>query len=412
MGPTPDQIQLIKDYEPALFFVGTLGAPGAERFFPSDAKRYLEKAALYRINAKAELKAQWGDPVLGAGNISALASEVGTFLGDPDTSSPPKYQYLETDPDKELFFDVAGWRPENRFADLDHMAARYAADLKDSQFRYHAEFFDVNRLRQLFDSPADVIFDALFDPRPGKPAVLTDPALICYYLFYPGHEESLDGCTDVNGHPLESARDFGSFAGEWSCIALLLDRAVSSDPYAPKWVGLSNRNTGQIDFGMGEVRSTMRILPWSAMEVYEVTHPRLNVAKGSHGLYVNGEALPVISFTDPAAANCGAAAPIVDPGDREDTAIWTVGLMYKFFAGLAVAGPFGAAAGLIWGLAESPPVFISLAGPNVPAPDTVSNSGFVIYPKGKPPPGLQPGDPNRSAEWKSDPLDIGNRHYD
>ena len=39
MGPTPEQVQLIRDYEPALFFVGGVpGSPGGERFFPSDAK--------------------------------------------------------------------------------------------------------------------------------------------------------------------------------------------------------------------------------------------------------------------------------------------------------------------------------------------------------------------------------------
>ena len=211
MGPTPDQIQLIRDYEPALFFVGDMGSPGAERFFPSDAKRYLEKAALYRINAGDETKAQWGNPIIGAGTISGAAGENGKFIGDPDASVPPKFPFLQTDPDKELFLDVAGWRSANRFADLDHMAALYAGDLNDSRFRYHAEFFDADRLRRLFDSPGNTALGALFDPRPTKPPVLTDPALLCYYLFFPAHEESLNGCTDSDGHLLESARDFASF---------------------------------------------------------------------------------------------------------------------------------------------------------------------------------------------------------
>jgi len=45
-GPTPDQIALIRQYEPALYFSGAPGAPGSERFFPSDAKRYLENKGI------------------------------------------------------------------------------------------------------------------------------------------------------------------------------------------------------------------------------------------------------------------------------------------------------------------------------------------------------------------------------
>ena len=48
--PSPAQLQLIRDYEPILFF------HPEERFFPSDAKRYLEKCALWKASAPFENK--------------------------------------------------------------------------------------------------------------------------------------------------------------------------------------------------------------------------------------------------------------------------------------------------------------------------------------------------------------------
>src|ERR1700704_2353928 len=124
----------------------------------------------------------------------------------------------------------------------------------------------MRRLRHLFSNavdPGDSVLDltSLFDPRPGQPPVLNDPALICYYLFYPGHEESLNDC--LRFHPgLKSAIDFASFAGEWSCVALLLDRSKPTTPYAPKWVGLTNRNLANTGATGQEVRTSMRLLTW------------------------------------------------------------------------------------------------------------------------------------------------------
>jgi hypothetical protein len=63
MAPTPEQIKLIRDFEPVLLFQGTgpSGEP-AERFFPSDAKRYLENCALWNAAAPFATRANWGAP--------------------------------------------------------------------------------------------------------------------------------------------------------------------------------------------------------------------------------------------------------------------------------------------------------------------------------------------------------------
>jgi hypothetical protein len=419
MAPTPEQVKLIRDYEPALFFFGRPGGAGAERFFPSDAKRYLEHCALWRARAPFLTRSDWGAPVVAAGKLGAIDGEADVFLGKRNSSGVP--EYLDTPSDQECFLEMSGWKSADHDADLDRLAARYASEtepeLKKSQFWYHAEFFDAARLRRLFGDAVDpggsvIDFNRLFEPRPDKPPVLTDPALICYYLFYPGHEESLAGCIDPEtGLLYEKARDFGSFAGEWSCIALLLERTGSSAAYVPKWAGLSNRNVGVINVGGREVRSSMRILPWSAMQVFEGTHPRFAVAKGSHALYLPGETPPPLMSDDPSAAFCGSATPLVDPGDQ--TGISPVAgeiVLSKLIAGAAAGGwlgpvgvAIGAAGGLVWGIAEiaAPHItHISLGIPSgEPTVDAISPGGLVVHPKGKRPAEV---DESRAVEWQCD----------
>jgi hypothetical protein len=121
------------------------------------------------------------------------------------------------------------------------------------------------------------------EAHPGRPALITDPALICYCLFYPGHDEGLQGCAGVN-----EAKEFGSFAGEWTCIALLLDRPDANAPYTPKFVGLTNRNIGKIQVAGREERITMRIRPWTAMKLFGNTHPGFEVGKGTASTGGNG----------------------------------------------------------------------------------------------------------------------------
>jgi len=419
----PTQVQLIRDYEPALFFFGYPGEAGAERFFPSDAKRYIEHAALYLAKKPFATRPDWGAPIVEADQLRANEQEGGVFLGKRDGSGHPLY--LETPPDQECFLEVSGWKSDDQRADLDRLAARYAEanpsgpgpNLKKSQFWYHAEFFDAGRLHSLFDhvdpGGSATHFSELFG------SVLTDPALICYYLFYPGHEESLPGCAGF-----ETASDYGSFAGEWSCIALLLDRANTvGAAYVPKWVGLTNRNIGVIrmDSESPEVRTGMRILPWSAMQTFGGNHPRFQVAKGSHGLYLPGEAIPPVqplTSDDLAAGHCGGAAPIVNSIDEIPITFPYIPAA-KIVAGANTGGIFGpvgaalgAAAGVLWSIAELSPVTVndSYLPTTAPTVDAVSPSGLVIHPVGVRPAEV---DPSRAMEWRSaDNVQIDGRHYD
>lgn len=418
-----------------MFFVGIPGTPGAERFFPSDAKRYLENAALWEARAPFMTRPDWGTPVVELGKLGAIENEAPVFIGQKDSGG--QFQFLRTPPNLECFLEPSGWKSADHYADLDRLAARYAGKsaLTESQFWYHAEFFDAARLRRLFGDAVDpgnsiIDFNDLFNPRPDKPAVLIDPALICYYLFYPGHDEALGGCIDPNtGMVINQAREFGSFAGEWSCVSVLLDRTDPSGPYAAKWAGLSNRNVGAIQVGGREVRSGMRLLPWSAMQTFEGNHARIAVALGSHALYLPGETPPpVVPLTsnDPATAFCGSATPLVDPyagNPVVSPALDAMAIFYKVIAGAAVGfgifGPIGSAigaiGGAIWGIAEAedPARFISI-GVATPSSsvDTISNSGFVVHPIGKRPAEV---DPARAVEWKNRDdaeIEINGRRYD
>ena len=82
--------------------------------------------------------------------------------------------------------------------------------LADSRFWYHAEVFTASRLRGLLVKGPPIDFD--------KFTKLKDPALVCYYLFFPGHEEPLEGCPDS-----DLAKRWASCAGAWACVAILLD---------------------------------------------------------------------------------------------------------------------------------------------------------------------------------------------
>jgi hypothetical protein len=430
MAPTPEQIKLIRDFEPVLFFQGTgpAGEP-AERFFPSDAKRYLEHCAVWKATAPFATRSDWGTPVIAAGKIGALENEGETYLGKGLPSGP--FDFLETPTDKECFLEMTGWEsPADRFANLDQLAQRYRdePDLTESQFWYHAEFFDFPRLRGLFldartSGKTNIDFMTLLEPFSGSPALLTDPALICYYLFYPGHDEGLSGCESV-----PEAKKFASFAGEWTCIALLLNRPGPSSPYTPKFVGLTNRNIGIIQVPGREARITMRIRPWTAMKLFGNTHPGFEVGKGSHAYFVPGEtpaSLDPRTGADQSAADCGLPKDVVEQmahADEPGVDDLVVVPLLKIAAGLnagVVLGPFGALgalAGLIAAMIEGIDKMDGLHIRGTPSPnptiDTVGTPGRVVHPKGLVPPGV---DATRAAEWRSqDDLMLGNppRRYD
>jgi hypothetical protein len=54
VGPATDAETLARQFEPVLFFSAN------ERFFPADAKRYVEQCALWRAQAPFDAKDSWG----------------------------------------------------------------------------------------------------------------------------------------------------------------------------------------------------------------------------------------------------------------------------------------------------------------------------------------------------------------
>ena len=332
-----DVSDLIRAHEPILYF-----AEG-ERFFPSDCKRYLERCALWNALAPFDQKASWRrggpgsypGPIIQHRQVSARPDEPGTVLGEAQGGSLP---FLFASGPNDGFLELAGWtdapsvgpHSENRFANLGAIATLYnapaapAADptLKDSRFWYHAEVFDTPRLRPLMmDNNAPAHFRELFPTLLQGPP-FGDPLLLCYYLFFPGHDEGLDECEST-----ADADKFGSFAGEWACISILFKCEVTDIPVGggpgtakclPTAIGLTSRNVGNIGFLGGEQRVGMRVHDWS--EVMTVVgdrgpgkmpgnHPRLFVAKGTHGLYPRERDQPVPFFSpeDSARQHCGAA---------------------------------------------------------------------------------------------------------
>jgi hypothetical protein len=217
---------LAKQFEPILFFSAN------ERFFPADAKRYVEHCALWRAQAPFDVKDSWGGkggtfpraPIIDYGKISALAGEPGTPL---DAAS------LVDNQGEERFFDFKGWMDaarspqpkvtatsKNTFSNRDAIDTAYNksdadggdAKLRDSRFWYHAELIEADRLRRLLATVRAPDLVKVYD-------TLKNAALLNYYLFYPAHEEGLADCTNTE------AVEFGCRAGEWGCLSLLLERA-------------------------------------------------------------------------------------------------------------------------------------------------------------------------------------------
>ena len=94
--------ELAKRFEPILYF------HAAEKFFPSNAKRYIEMCALWRAQSQFDVKDSWGGkgasfpraPIIDYKGIAAIKGEQGTFLGDN----------LVNTASEERFLDLSGWK--------------------------------------------------------------------------------------------------------------------------------------------------------------------------------------------------------------------------------------------------------------------------------------------------------------
>jgi hypothetical protein len=436
---------IVRRFEPILHFHPT------ERFFPSDAKRYMERCALWRvIGSKRDAKNTWGgsesrpfprNPTIPRTQIAALAGEGGTFIGtfDNDTAD-------------ELFLDFKGWREhagvtsdsKNNYTNIDEIALFYGDDrdngfdkpLQQSRFWYHAEVFDDQRLRRLLGGQTGIAFDTFL-------TFSADSALVLYNLFFPGVDDKLENCGDT-----KKAELFGSFAGQWACVALLIERKpVAGSParsaYEPTFIGMTSRLPGALSMVAEDRRSGMIAFPIKLATVLDRDrgpgqdpgrHPRIFVGKGTHGLYLQpGDQLVTpLAEDDYARKSCGSFETLEakkkhekkeqEEADDRGRTFW-----YKVLAWTVVTrNPFaGAIVGLDEAILEAGGAS-KLAGisdpPDPPVPpqfDHAPNAqqfGFVVHPQGLVPPILGPG--AKLVSWPrfaggETPLDTGlaNRRY-
>src|SRR4051794_13183336 len=242
--PIDDVADLVRRFEPVLFFHPD------ERLFPCDAKRYIERCAMWTVNGtKADDKHNWGGS--GPGHfprhpkfkapLAALPGEMGTPVDSALGGGV-----------EESFLSFAGWNGNTgvgvavsadstvAYTNVDVLVDKYGTavaegldhDLAESRFWYHAEVFDLPRLRRLIDAKADPrLTEALL-------ALAPDSALVCYYFFFPGSDGQLEGCDG------DQAKYFDNFAGQWTCVSILLEgttRMGQPTQYEPKWLGMSSR---------------------------------------------------------------------------------------------------------------------------------------------------------------------------
>jgi len=317
-GPGPsDPIEaLIRRFEPVLFF------HPQESFFPVDAKRYIEHAALWASQSKFDDKNNWGgvlgdpfprQPMVPTDNLAALDGESGDFLGKPD--------FLLAGIRDERFLELGGWKDKtgahesdvtatstNVYADRGDIFQRYQndADLKGSRFWYHGELFDTDRLTTLAGRVTTPNLKKIVER-------LRNPVLLCYYLFFPAHEQSVskDYCQNIE------AKEVGCHAGDWQCVAIMLETDGSGALAAakPKFFGHTGSRPVQVQIDGNwvfrphqfddEELTVMKVESWrpsSGMTANQPEvageHPRLYVARGSHSLYTTPGSHQVVPFPD------------------------------------------------------------------------------------------------------------------
>jgi hypothetical protein len=295
-------LDLVRRFEPILIF------HPSEKFFPSDAKRYIEHCALWKAERPFDQKDSWGGkgqpfdrkPLIAHEKIAASNAfgeirQGDTYLG---TQQGSVFPFL-IDNGEQHFLELSGWKDstgitqtsENRYANRKKLLTEYDTNpsLRNSRFWYHAELFDLKRLSRLMvPQTPDVLdlsnlFKELLPQR--------DPALLCYYFFFPSHDEPLpEPCNSQ-----ETGKEYAGFGGEWACMAILLERESQSEPYLPRQIGLTGRfNAGTKQGIDGERRFGMTVTKWrEKTDVHtqllpEIIgdHPQIFVSLGVHSLHL------------------------------------------------------------------------------------------------------------------------------
>ena len=281
---TEDTLTLIERFAPVLFF------HPQEKFFPSDAKRYVEHAALWTVQAHGDDKNGWGGqpgdafprhPSVPAMGLAAVSGEPGDFRFGEALGAGNDFRFLELggwkDPSLTHEDDVTD-QTTNRYSDRDSIDALYSGDLEPSRFWYHAEVFYTDQLHSIARSTSGVDLSPLLDR-------LTKPTLVCYYLFFPAHDQSVqkDSCRNVE------AGEVSSHAGDWQCVAVLGEGFGAA--FTPKFLGRTGSRPGdggpyppyQFD---DDQNTAMIVGAWTGSDPAVTDgHPRLFVANGTHSLY-------------------------------------------------------------------------------------------------------------------------------
>jgi hypothetical protein len=416
-------IDLGRQYEPILHLHPT------ESFAPVNAKRYVEAAALWAATRPFDDKTNWGTtPLVKVGQLTAVQNEPGDYLGKPD--------HIVADATHERFLEVGGWKNRdeasepsvtgastNPYVDRTEILRRYGTDLADSKFWYHVELFDTARLKALAAKVAGG-----FDLTATLTRNFANPILLCYYFFYPAHEQSIgeDACANIE------AKEFASHAGDWHCFALLLDGQgpPSPDAYTPLFFGVTgSRPAPDVTGGKetfrphafdSEGRVTLKVEPWrkgsasTAVQPDVVDgHPQFYVARGSHSMYTTPGEHEVSPFEDSKVpAGCGkfdspSAIPPPPPPDPppapDDSTIFDNGwvmILVKMCAGFL--NPVGVVIGLVAGIIEGIPKITTPFGagssapgpppafdpPNADAAPTAPGQGITVRPEGLAIPGI------------------------
>lgn len=441
-------IELIRRFEPILFFHKD------ETFFPSDAKRYLEHSELWKAHAPFTNKTLWRR-MIEANGIAAAKDEVSqpgqaddTYLGIHNGLTFP---LLVSNAQEEPFMNLSGWTntdgtletevippSRNQYASLQRLADIYGDTgatipaLRSSRFWYHAEAFDSSRLSQLVENQkfTNLEISQLLAKH------FNDPFLLLYYLFFPGHIEGLQGCESIATGPR-----FADFAGEWACVAIILDRAPQQEPEA-KFIGLASRNTTKPDQTGADLdqdhRIGMVIHKWEEVDVFATApeHAKVFVAKGTHSLYLTPgqKVLLPIRPLDPSRDSCGSTAALtatVIPGEPPSESGGQLQIYFGIYLGKIVAsmaamgivgvGVLGIVVGVIWSILEDKPAGAPFGSADQvippPAPGKAQldfppedgDFGIVVHPLDITPPGV---DPSKQVSWPTqDTIPISERTY-
>ena len=134
---------------------------------------------------------------------------------------------------------------------------------------------------------------------------LHNPTLLCYYMFFPFHEQHGpdQGCEDKPKDQL-----VGSCGGDWTCVAVLLEESVAGGELEPTYIGLTGEQIwlpDRHDLGLpylahhfdDDKRINLNVVKWSdATVATELGHPRVHVAPGSHATGDGGRSRHRIGF--------------------------------------------------------------------------------------------------------------------